>query len=188
MFIAEPTDRLTSSSLLNLNRRQTRTVIGAYPLYRWVVLNCADEAVRKQQEYSAEPVYYYLFGHRGVASFTEIFGGGDRDFGVCHADELQYLFPVGDGLFPDRKPSSDDKQVAELLTTMWANFARTGNPTPELNNIVKEKWKPATPRHMEYYYFKANKSNMRSGLYLKRAKLWRHITSSDSCKDIKDEL
>lgn len=46
--------------------------------------------------------------------------------GVCHADDLQYLFPVIDGLFPDKKATESDKRVSEILTNMWVNFARTG--------------------------------------------------------------
>ncbi|KAH0814588.1 hypothetical protein GEV33_008200 [Tenebrio molitor] len=89
-------------------------------------LNGADEAIRYYLKYSRQPVYYYLFGHRGVASFTEIFGDKNNDYGVCHADELQYLFPIGDGLFPGRPPSPGDKKIAEIMTTLWVNFAQTG--------------------------------------------------------------
>lgn len=46
--------------------------------------------------------------------------------GVCHADELQYLFPVSDGLFPDQKPDDHDKNIAKILSTLWANFAKNG--------------------------------------------------------------
>ncbi|KAJ8950496.1 hypothetical protein NQ318_015240, partial [Aromia moschata] len=139
-------------------------------------LSCADEAVRYQLKYSKQPVYYYLFAHRGVASLTEIFGGEDSDLGVCHADELQYLFPIGDGLFPDRKPSDDDKQVSTLLTTLWTNFAKTGNPTSEVNEVIKEKWQPvASSESMEYYYIEKS-TGMRSGLFLDRAKLWRSLS------------
>lgn len=44
-------------------------------------LNCADETVQLHKNYTKHPVYYYLFGHRGSASFTKIFGGGDIDYG-----------------------------------------------------------------------------------------------------------
>lgn len=44
--------------------------------------------------------------------------------GVCHADELQYLFPVGDALFPDKMPDEFDKRIADILTTLWVNFAK----------------------------------------------------------------
>ncbi|KAJ8916723.1 hypothetical protein NQ315_013927 [Exocentrus adspersus] len=151
-------------------------------------LYCADEAARLHLKHSKQPVYYYLFGHRGVASFTKIFGGGETDLGVCHADELQYLFPVGDGLFPDKKPSDDDKKVAQLLTTLWVNFANTGNPTPKVDGIVKEIWEPVTSDDIEYYYIDSKSAEMRSGLFLERTKLWRSFTTHKKLKQIKDEL
>lgn len=45
-------------------------------------LNCADEAVRLHKKYSKQPVYYYLFGHRGTSSFTKIFGDPTHDYGT----------------------------------------------------------------------------------------------------------
>nr|AYN64423.1 carboxylesterase [Dendroctonus armandi] len=154
-------------------------------------LNCADEAVQLHRNYSNHPVYYYLFGHRGVASFTKIFGGGDVDYGVCHADDLQYLFPVGDGLFPDKKPSEDDKNVAKLFSMLFANFALTGNPTPEISDVIPEIWKPVVSENMEYFSINANSPGMRTGLFLDRAKFWRTLESNPRTphrSPIKDEL
>ncbi|XP_030754509.1 venom carboxylesterase-6-like [Sitophilus oryzae] len=89
-------------------------------------LNCADETVQLHRKFTKDPVYYYMFSHRGVASFSKIFGGGEEDYGVCHADDLQYLFPVGDGLFPDKTPTESDKHVSKLFTSLFANFALSG--------------------------------------------------------------
>lgn len=46
--------------------------------------------------------------------------------GVCHADDLQYLFPVSDGLFPDQPPDEHDKIIAQIITSLWVSFAKTG--------------------------------------------------------------
>lgn len=90
-------------------------------------LAAADEALRLHSSSDLAPVYAYYFDHRGVASFSQIFGGGRHEnLGVCHADELQYLFPVGDGLFPDQPPDNRDVQVAKVMTSLWVNFASTG--------------------------------------------------------------
>lgn len=110
-------------------------------------MESADEAIQLHLKHTNQPVYYYLFGHRGVASFSEVFGDPHQDYGnkiispqdwelstrsvipgVCHADELQYLFPVGDMLFPTKPPDHADKKVAKFLTTLWTNFAKTGYP------------------------------------------------------------
>ncbi|KAF7269615.1 hypothetical protein GWI33_017341 [Rhynchophorus ferrugineus] len=155
-------------------------------------LNCADEAVRLHKNHTQHPVYYYLFSHRGSASFTEIFGGGEEDYGVCHADDLQYLFPVGDGLFPERTPSESDKRVAKIFTTLFANFAYTGNPTPKLSSVVPEKWLPVETDDMEYFHIDATSPGMRKGLFLERAQFWRNLEwyhrDHHSTSFVKDEL
>lgn len=71
--------------------------------------------------------YVYLFSHKGAASFSEIFGGGsESSYGVCHADELQYLFPLGQAFFHNSLPTKEDEEVRKILTELWVNFARTG--------------------------------------------------------------
>lgn len=85
-----------------------------------------DEMIRYYLKYVKAPVYYYLFGYRGTTSLSRIFGDPINDYGVCHADELQYLFPIADRLFPDKMQQPDDLKMAEVLTTLWANFAKTG--------------------------------------------------------------
>lgn len=98
-------------------------------------LNGADEAVQYYLKYSNKPIYYYLFGHRGPSSFTEIFGDKEKDYGVCHADELQYLFPLAESLFPDKPQTPQDKKIAEIMTTLWVNFALTGYVTTRYSHL-----------------------------------------------------
>ncbi|XP_023016954.2 esterase E4 isoform X1 [Leptinotarsa decemlineata] len=150
-------------------------------------LKGADDVVRLQTKYYQSPVYYYLFGYRGSTSMTKIFNGGDTDYGVCHADELQYLFPLGDGLFPDVPPSEEDKRTAELLTTLWANFAKTGNPSPEVTDIIPELWTPYSLKNENYYYIDEKSTEMRSGIYPERIQLWRSVIN-DPVTDLRIEL
>lgn len=46
--------------------------------------------------------------------------------GTCHAEELQYLFPVGRSLFPNALPTKRDREIQKALVDLWVNFARTG--------------------------------------------------------------
>lgn len=86
----------------------------------------ADMAVRDHLQVLSSPVYYYYFAYRGSSSFSKIFGDEIKDYGVSHADELQYLFPVGEQLFQDTPFSKEDHRVADIMTTLWTNFAKTG--------------------------------------------------------------
>ncbi|KAJ4446944.1 hypothetical protein ANN_13646, partial [Periplaneta americana] len=70
-------------------------------------------------------VYYYYFDYRGENSFSSIFGGTNEDYGVCHMDELMYLFPQ-DHMFSNSTKTAEDDEMVDIMTTIWTNFARTG--------------------------------------------------------------
>lgn len=73
------------------------------------------------------PTYVYLFTHKAAASFTEIFKGGRENYwGVSHAEELQYLFPIAESLFISALPTKEDEEIRKGITQLWVNFARTG--------------------------------------------------------------
>ncbi|XP_017785446.1 PREDICTED: venom carboxylesterase-6-like [Nicrophorus vespilloides] len=155
-------------------------------------LNGADQAVALHKKYLKHPIYYYLFGYRGVASFSEVFGDKHNNYGVCHADELQYLFPVADGLFPDKTHTESDKKVAKLMTTLWVNFAKDSDPTPKMDDVCHKKWLPVeSAESMEYLNIGAHDDiGMESGLYMERAKFWRNlpINAEFSSDVVRDEL
>lgn len=77
-------------------------------------------------EKSDKPVYYYKFSYKGRYShFYLPESNGTVPYGVVHHDDLIYLFYISK-LFPEFKPSDPESQTVEKLTTLWANFARTG--------------------------------------------------------------
>lgn len=43
--------------------------------------------------------------------------------GVCHADDLMHLFPIG---FLTNPISPEDLKMSETIVTLWTNFATTG--------------------------------------------------------------
>ena len=45
--------------------------------------------------------------------------------GVCHADDLLYLFTLKD-FVPVRNPSSADDQLSDNVVELWTNFAIYG--------------------------------------------------------------
>nr|CAD7447818.1 unnamed protein product [Timema bartmani] len=132
-------------------------------------LSGADQAVKLQVAVSSAPVYYYYFDYRGTKSFSELFSGLTTDFGVCHADELQYLFP-SDRVFPGLVPSEKDIEITDKMITMWTDFARTGNPTPDEKDIAV-RWQPITSSNLEYLHIGSD-VYMDSGLLKERAEFW----------------
>lgn len=88
--------------------------------------HAARTSVRNYLEKQSSPVYYYYLSYRGSASFSRIFGDINNNYGVSHADELQYLFPVGEQLFKDIPLSEKDLEMVDVLTSLWYNFANSG--------------------------------------------------------------
>lgn len=79
------------------------------------------------------PVYYYYFAYRGTSSFSTIAADVDNDCGVAHSDELQYLFPVSDLLFPNATMTKEDYRISEFMTKLLINFAKSGYDTKRYN-------------------------------------------------------
>ncbi|CAD7081835.1 unnamed protein product [Hermetia illucens] len=103
------------------------------------------------------PTYVYVFDQRGPKSFTELFEGGPEYYGVAHADDLPYIFPM-DQLNISR--TYCDNQMLYAMPKMWTDFMRTGNPTPN-NSPVHPKWIPATKFPLNYAQI-GNKNGGRS--------------------------
>ncbi|XP_046977394.1 juvenile hormone esterase-like [Vanessa cardui] len=99
----------------------------------------AVESVEQALNYSKSPVYLYELTYRGANSFSQIFGDPLGDYGVCHADELMYLFPIH---FLLHEFTPEDNEILDLLVTLWTNFATSGNPNKP--HRVPFHWEPAT--------------------------------------------
>uniref|UniRef100_A0A182QQQ3 Carboxylic ester hydrolase n=1 Tax=Anopheles farauti TaxID=69004 RepID=A0A182QQQ3_9DIPT len=129
------------------------------------------------------PTYVYLFAQKASASFTEIFEGGKENYyGVCHAEELQYLFPIAKDLFHTAIPTEDELEVRRIITKLWVNFARTGNPTPpEETNGPVPVWPPADRFPLRYLRIGSLNSAQESlvaletGLFEERTAFWRQL-------------
>lgn len=75
----------------------------------------------------SEPIYFYNFDYRGSYSSTSSAMGNETDYGVAHADELQYIFsPPAIDKPADAKFSKTDLQVQKTMVELWTSFAETG--------------------------------------------------------------
>lgn len=61
--------------------------------------------------------------------------------GVCHADELSYIFK---NKFASLIiPGSPEELAMKRTTTLWANFAKYGDPNSPVNDeLINVVWKP----------------------------------------------
>ncbi|KAL3282161.1 hypothetical protein HHI36_005356 [Cryptolaemus montrouzieri] len=146
-----------------------------------------DDAVKLHLNVSKKPMFIYLFAHESGGSFSQLSGTKEL-LGVSHADELMYLFPIGIRLFPHRKETESDKRITKLMTSMWANFAKTGNPTPYIDGIIKNKWEPVKSDKIEYYYIDSDVQEMRSEIRKEAMKFLRGLDLSPKNRRTKEEL
>jgi len=112
-------------------------------------------------------VYQYILTYQGEHSFTESFG--IPPVGVCHADDLMYLWNPHGGHW---SISGDDELVRKTMTTAWANFATYGDPTPPGSEL---SWAPlASPD--QYWNISGPVPAMGSSSYIQdRMELWSQV-------------
>ncbi|XP_015434533.1 PREDICTED: esterase E4-like isoform X2 [Dufourea novaeangliae] len=102
---------------------------------------------------TSAPTYSYIYSYVGGQKSQADFLVKRFVKGVSHTDEMPYLFNMlccktEDEGVPEK--GTKDREMMERLTTMWTNFAKTGNPTPTLEDVVNVTWKPATKDKLYY--------------------------------------
>ncbi|XP_073949366.1 carboxylic ester hydrolase-like isoform X4 [Choristoneura fumiferana] len=87
--------------------------------------------------HNTEPVYLYKFTPETERNYTKKQYKMESVKGVCHADDLPYLFNV---TCLDIPLTDASRSIIRQLVTLWTNFATIGNPTIE----GSVQWKPFT--------------------------------------------
>ncbi|KAF5281268.1 hypothetical protein FQA39_LY05154 [Lamprigera yunnana] len=87
--------------------------------------------------------WFYHFNYRGEYSYEPYFATTtdtiNYDWGVCHCDDLIYLFRTKKFFGPLQ--SNSDKLVRRIMIKMWTNFAIYSNPTPRKDEYFA-LWSP----------------------------------------------
>lgn len=69
--------------------------------------------------------------------------------GVCHADDLGYLFK--NAFTPELVPGSIEDIGQRRFVRLWTNFAKYGNPTIDKDGLLDNVlWKPVEKNHLNY--------------------------------------
>uniref|UniRef100_A0A1Y1MMB3 Carboxylic ester hydrolase n=2 Tax=Photinus pyralis TaxID=7054 RepID=A0A1Y1MMB3_PHOPY len=148
-----------------------------------------DLAVRLHAENSNTAVYLYIFGYQGVVSFSTAFkdAADSYNYGTCHGDELLYLFTQTHS--QGAKFTEADNRMMDIMVSIWTNFAKTGNPTPDDDELLTVKWHPVTSKSMEYYSIgKDGDLQMGENWEIKRLRFAREIKFNARWNRSKDEL
>jgi len=113
-------------------------------------------------------VFQYILSYRGQFSLTQEFGVDP--LGVCHADDLLYIWdPVDIG---PGNLTGEDALVRNTVTTAWGSFATYGDPTPPGS---LSSWTPLTSAD-QYWNISGPVPAMDSSYYIQeRMKLWTQV-------------
>ncbi|XP_039294585.1 acetylcholinesterase isoform X2 [Nilaparvata lugens] len=128
---------------------------------------------------SPEPVFCYKFafeGSRGlVKSLTKAALPDLKNIsGVSHYDDIPYLFPVSiQGWQQEIDSSSMERRTIDRLTTLWTNFAKTGNP----NGC---EWDPHHPARERYLYVSDDLQVRHRLIFQRRMNFWKDIYDNHS--------
>ncbi|XP_041983340.1 esterase FE4-like isoform X1 [Aricia agestis] len=99
-----------------------------------------QRSVIRYNQSEVESVYHYVFSYSGerkmIQRLLNIAEGG-----ASHAEELGYLFDFN--MFPG-EPSPEDQLMIDRMTAMWTNFAKYGDPTPNVTDLLPVKWLPVS--------------------------------------------
>ncbi|XP_055533358.1 juvenile hormone esterase-like [Wyeomyia smithii] len=92
------------------------------------------------------PFDIYYFSFKGNHSYSKYFAQTDLDFGVCHSDDLSYLYRAK-ALFKDFKPNSPELAMATKLVDYYVQFAYNGvtNDACSGDCVVQEFTKSGDP-------------------------------------------
>ncbi|CAK1592681.1 unnamed protein product [Parnassius mnemosyne] len=104
-------------------------------------------AHRSLQKYleNAAKVYHYIFSYSGGRNFVK-FKNNITEVGAAHADEIGYLFDLS---IMDT-PSEEDQLIIDRITTLWTNFVKYGDPTPDTSDLLPVKWSPVEKDVLHY--------------------------------------
>jgi len=69
------------------------------------------------------PVYVYQFGYVSPAMRER------ARYGAGHGSEVSFVFKTLNARWgPPTESTAEEKELAKIMNTYWANFAKTGNP------------------------------------------------------------
>ncbi|XP_033223062.1 esterase FE4-like isoform X2 [Belonocnema kinseyi] len=106
--------------------------------------------VERQMERKT-PTYFYRFSYNAESSLLKRIAANVNIEGADHADENYLLFyrPLL-GRERQLKMGTKDYLAMERMSKMWCNFAKTGDPTPKIDEVISTKWSPLLPNKKNY--------------------------------------
>uniref|UniRef100_A0A1B6LW49 Carboxylic ester hydrolase n=2 Tax=Graphocephala atropunctata TaxID=36148 RepID=A0A1B6LW49_9HEMI len=113
--------------------------------------------------------YFYQMNYKGSNTLVRYLGSLAY-YGVSHADELFFLFPLcGAG---ERNITESDTVVSKQIVKMWTNFAKYLDPTPVGCPV---QWTPVSSSSIEYLNIGQHKISMEKAFLKRRMEFWSNL-------------
>ncbi|XP_023311238.1 cholinesterase 2-like [Anoplophora glabripennis] len=97
-------------------------------------------------------VYMYQFSYKGnMGDMKDVEIAGVR--GVCHGEDLGYLWDshLSNGSNGSSGDDPEDVITRQRLLTLWSNFVKYLNPTPEVDSFLGNvTWEKVSPNNLVY--------------------------------------
>ncbi|KAK7870482.1 hypothetical protein R5R35_000754 [Gryllus longicercus] len=122
---------------------------------------------------NGSPIHVYEFAYRGRVNFLSLVFPCKVQ-GVCHADELSYLFNIPD--VPRPEQGSKDEVTRQRLVRLWANYAKNGNPNSSRDDLIKVDW-PQFSESATNYLKIGEDLEANTGLFKERMMFWKGMYS-----------
>lgn len=115
--------KLTMCYIFNISYTQIYSHRAFYhPFYKTV------QAYISYADIEQNPIYLYKFAYKGNYSYSVLFTGTTKDYGVGHCDDLIYLFN-SPAIFPKGlSEGSLDETMKNILVRTYVTFAISGKP------------------------------------------------------------
>jgi len=122
---------------------------------------------------NGDNVYQYQFNFKGPYGYLDSYGVDSTQYGVAHSDELWYLWNIYFGVYYINDRTEDIAYVSNSMIEMWANYARTGDPTPPGSDLVQ--WDNVTPDSHRYLVIDTEMKMDLTEDYINRMNIWETV-------------
>ncbi|KAG6451453.1 hypothetical protein O3G_MSEX007157 [Manduca sexta] len=120
------------------------------------------------------PTYFYEFCYDGNLNYLKTAYGINRA-GAAHGDDGGYLLKSSK---LTKELNDTDVFVQNCMLSMWTNFAKFGNPTPESDNSIPIKWQPMSEDGESYLVIDKTLS-MRKEFSPQRMKIYEELYKNE---------
>ncbi|RZC36954.1 COesterase domain containing protein, partial [Asbolus verrucosus] len=137
--------------------------------------------------------YFYQFSYNGELGGNDVHYDGAEYVG--HAEELRYIFCSDNRCDFTNYPEAD-QITSERLLSIWTNFAKYQNPTPEPSELLQNiTWPLVSTENGDYLYVDINenleiKNHPKEETYARWTELYDNLgfTDFDTCNNKRQNI